>query len=58
MNVYEEAYLSDAVRNLSQVFKERVNDINKSQAYIIYKQARELYCKVEDLLENLQTIYE
>ena len=29
MNVYEEAYLSDAIRKLSQVFKERVNDINK-----------------------------
>jgi hypothetical protein len=56
MNVYKEAYLSDAIRELSQVFKQRVNDINKAQAHTVYKLARALYCKVEDLLEDPQSV--
>lgn len=47
MNVYKEAYLSDVIRKLSQVFNERVNDINKSQAYALFKLSRALYCSIE-----------
>ena len=41
---------------LIQLYEQRVNDINKAQAHTIYKLARALYCKVEDLLEDPQSV--
>lgn len=41
-----------------QLYEQRVNDLNKAQAHTVYKLARALYCSIEDLLEDPQTIYE
>ena len=41
-----------------QLYEQRVNDLNKAQVHTVYKLARALYCSVEDLLEDPQTIYE
>ena len=41
---------------LIQLYEQRVNDINKAQAHTVYKLARALYSKVEDLLEDPQSV--
>ena len=39
------------LRNI-QMYEQRVNNIDKAQAHILYKLSRVLGCDVEDLLEN------
>lgn len=39
------------LRNI-QMYEQRVNNIDKAQAHIVYKLSRVLGCDVEDLLEN------
>ena len=39
------------VRNI-QMYEQRVNNIDKAQAHILYKLSRVLGCNIEDLLEN------
>lgn len=39
------------VRNI-QMYEQRVNNIDKAQAHILYKLSRVLGCDIEDLLEN------
>ena len=39
------------LRNI-QMYEQRVNNIDKTQAHILYKLSRVLGCDVEDLLEN------
>ena len=44
-----------ALRSI-QLYKQKVNDIDKAQAQTLYKLARTLGCNVEDLLENPETL--
>jgi transcriptional regulator with XRE-family HTH domain len=39
------------IRNI-QMYEQRVNNIDKAQANILYKLSRVLGCDIEDLLEN------
>ena len=42
------------IRNI-QMYEQRVNNIDKAQAHILYKLSRVLGCDIEDLLENPMT---
>ena len=52
----ELAILSGVNKRSIQLYEQRVNDIDKSQAHTLYKLARTLCCDIEDLLERPELI--